>query len=67
MSDPPSLKLRTCWCNKSSIASPKSGSKRNISSNVLIKGKEDGLSLGGWASTTIENCNNAVNNHDAIL
>lgn len=40
--------------------------KRNINSNVLIKGKGQGVSLGGWASTAVEDSNNPDNNRDAI-
>jgi hypothetical protein len=40
--------------------------KRNISSSVLIKGKGQGVSLGGWASTAIEDAGNPVNNRVAI-
>lgn len=40
--------------------------KRNISSNVLIKGKGHGVSLGGWASTAIEEAANPEYNRPAI-
>jgi hypothetical protein len=40
--------------------------KRNINSSVLIKGKGQGVSLGGWASTAVEDNFNPVNNRAAI-
>jgi hypothetical protein len=40
--------------------------KRNINSNVLIKGKGQGVSLGSWASTAIEDAGNPANNRAAI-
>ena len=40
--------------------------KRNISSRVLIKGKGHGVSLGGWASTAVEDESNPANNRDAL-
>lgn len=40
--------------------------KRNIPACVLMKGKGQGVSLGGWASTTIKDTNNLANNRDAI-
>jgi hypothetical protein len=40
--------------------------KRNIYSNILIKGKGHGVSLGGWASTAVEDKFDQANNRDAI-
>ena len=40
--------------------------KRNINSNVLIKGKGHGVSLGSWASTAVEDSINPGNNRNAI-
>jgi hypothetical protein len=40
--------------------------KRNINSSVLIKGKGQGVSLGSWASTAIEDAGNPANNRAAI-
>lgn len=40
--------------------------KRNIPASTQMKGKGQGVSLGGWASTAIEDTNNPNNNREAI-
>jgi hypothetical protein len=54
------------YCKDPNIAPKGFFQKRNINSSVLIKGKGHGVSLGGWASTAIEDSVNPTNNRDAI-